>query len=43
MLSDDGNLMGVTSIIMASFYVLGIMFIDSFLGIKGKALANTQN
>lgn len=35
--------MGVTSIQMASFYILGgIMFIDSFLGIKRKALAKTQ-
>lgn len=40
---DDGNVMIVISIIMASFYILGgIMFIHFFLGIKGKALVNAQ-
>ena len=40
---DDGNVVSVISIIIASFYTLGgITFIDFFLGIKGKALVNAQ-
>ena len=40
---DDGSVMSVISIIMASFYILGgITLIDFFLEIKGKALVNAQ-
>ena len=40
---DDGSVMSVISIIMASFYILGgFTFIDFFLEIKGKALVNAQ-
>lgn len=36
--------MGVTSIIMVSFYIVsGIVVIDSFFGVMQKALANTHN